>query len=83
MPSVAAYADVGNGRLIGHEVAKLAEAQAKGKYDNALRIQAGTPLTDQLQPDVVVTFTPLLPPVSPKVVLLNESEKLHGTGAPF
>jgi hypothetical protein len=41
MPSAAAYADLGSGRLVGHEVAKLAEAPARRKYENALRIQAG------------------------------------------
>jgi len=41
LPSAAAYSDLGSGRLVGHEVAKLSEAPSRRKYDTALRIQAG------------------------------------------
>ncbi len=40
MPSAAAYMDLGSGRLVANAVAKLADPAARGKYGNALRIQA-------------------------------------------
>lgn len=40
-PSTAAYLDLGNGATVAREFKKLADPTARGRYGNAIRIQAG------------------------------------------